>query len=90
MFDFGEPALVGVADELSRAKRIDDAMKLLNLNLEFYPRSTMTITAVAQSLAQKGDTAAAIATVNKALDDDPNNPMLKRMLSGLKGELRRP
>ena len=90
VFDFGEPALVGVAEELSRAKRIDDAMKLLNLNLEFYPKSTMTIVAVAQAQAQKSDTAAAIATVNKALEGDPNNPMLKRVLSSLKGEQRRP
>ncbi len=90
VFDFGEPSLVGVAEELSRAKKVDDAQKILALNLEFYPKSVMTITAIAQNQAAKGDTAAAIATVNKALEGDPNNPMLKRMLSGLKGELRRP
>lgn len=90
VFDFGEQSLVGVAEELAHANKIDDAQKLLALNLEYYPKSVMTISSIAQNQAQKGDTASAIATVNKALEGDPNNPMLKRLLAGLKGELRRP
>ncbi len=86
MFDFGEQSLTGVADEAMRAQRPDDAMKFLQLNLEFYPQSVMTYQVMAQGQVQRGDTAAALATLNKALAIAPANPQLQRLISALKGE----
>lgn len=89
-YDFGESSLVGVAEELAMDKKTAEAERLLQLNLEFYPKGAQTWSALAQGQAMRGDTAAAIETVNKGLAADPENPMLKRLLAGLKGEGRRP
>ncbi len=86
MFDFGEASLPGVADEAVRAKRPDDAMKLLELNLEFFPKSGLTYGAIAMGQVQRGDTAAARATVTKGLAASPDNPQLMRIQSMLNGE----
>ena len=86
MYDFGEFSLPMVADEAVRSQRPDDAMRFLQLNLEFYPQSMVTYTAMAQGQAQRGDTTSAIATLNKALEIMPNNGQVRRMLSMLKGE----
>ena len=86
MYDFGEFSLPMVADEAVRSQRPDDAMRFLQLNLEFYPQSMVTYTAMAQGQAQRGDTTSAIATLNKALELMPNNGQVRRMLSMLKGE----
>ncbi len=90
MFDFGEASLPGVADEAARAKRPDDAMKLLELNLEFFPKSGMTYGAMAIGQVQRGDTAAARATLQKGLAVSPDNPQLLRVQSMLNGERPRP
>lgn len=89
MFDFGEQSLPLIAEELTRAQRLDDAVRLLQLNVEYFPRSGQAVAALAQAQAQKGDTAAAISTVTRALEADSSNAQLKGLLSRLKGEGRR-
>lgn len=86
MYDFGEASLPVMADELTRSRRADDAMKLLRLNLEYFPKSGMTYAAIAMGEAQRGDTTAAIATVEKGLAAAPDHPQLKQLLARLKGE----
>lgn len=84
-YDFGEMSLVEVADELGRKPdQRRDALKMLQMNLEFYPKSALTFTAMANGSLQMGDTAAAIAAYQKAVEIDPENPMAKRMLGILK------
>ena len=85
-FDFSEDGLPRLADEMSRARRVDDAIKLLNLNLEYFPKSGMTYSQLALGLAQKGDTAAAMAAIDKGLQAAPDHPMLKRAQAMLKGQ----
>src|SRR5438128_1337748 len=41
-YDFSEPALVAMATPLINANRPDDAIALLQLNAEFYPKSSAT------------------------------------------------
>lgn len=89
MFDFGEQSLPLIAADLANAQRPNDAIRLLELNLEFFPKSGQSIAALAQAHAQKGDTAAAISTVTKGLEADPGNGQLEGLLSRLKGEGRR-
>lgn len=84
-YDFGEMSLVEVADELGRKpEQRKDALKVLQMNLEFYPKSGLTYTGIANGSLQMGDTAAAVAAYQKALELDPENPMAKRMLGILK------
>lgn len=90
MFDFGEATLPNIADDVMRAKRPDDAMKLLQLNLEFFPKSGLTYGAIAMGEVQRGDTAAARATLQKGLEVSPGNPQLLRVQAVLSGERPRP
>jgi tetratricopeptide (TPR) repeat protein len=84
-YDFGEMSLVEVADELGRKPdQRRDALKMLQMNLEYFPKSGMTFTALANGSLQMGDTVAAVAAYQKALEFDPENPMAKRMLGVLK------
>jgi hypothetical protein len=57
-YDFGEPALVAVATPLINANKTDDAITWLQLNAEFYPKSSATYAALGQAYAKKGDTTA--------------------------------
>lgn len=84
-YDFGELTLLDVADELGRKpEQRKDAMRFLQLNLEYFPKSGPTYTGIGNGSLQMGDTAAAVAAYQKALEIDPNNPMAKRMLGVLK------
>lgn len=83
-YDFSEPALVATATPLINAGKPDEAIAWLQLNAEFYPRSSMTYTGLGQAYAKKGDTAGATKSFEKALELDPNNQNAKRQLEQLK------
>jgi len=83
-YDFSEPALVAMATPLINANRPDDAIALLQLNAEFYPKSSATYAALGQAYAKKNDTANAIKSYEKAIELDPNNQNAKRQLEQLK------
>lgn len=83
-YDFSEPALVAVSTPLINGNRADDAIALLQLNAEFYPRSSPTYFALGQAFAKKNDNANAIKSYEKALELDPNNQNAKRQLDLLK------
>ncbi len=85
-FDFTEGSLPALADEMARARRIDDALKLLTLNLDYFPNSGVTYSQIALGQAQKGDTASALATIEKGLQVAPDHPQLKRAQAMLKGQ----
>jgi hypothetical protein len=77
-YDFGEETLVTIASRIGQA-RPDDAIALMNLNLEFFPkslRSHVTL-AIAQS---RTDAPAAIATLKKALEITPDNGEIRGRL----------
>jgi hypothetical protein len=83
-YDFSENALVAVATPLIAADKPDDAIVWLQLNTEFYPRSSATYAALGQAYARKNDTANAVKSFEKALELDPNNQNAKRELELLK------
>jgi hypothetical protein len=85
-YDFSEPALVAMATPLINANRADDAIALLQLNAEFYPKSSATYAALGQAYARKNDTANAIKSFEKAVELDPNNQNAKRQLEQLKAK----
>src|SRR5262245_54733858 len=83
-YDFSEGALVAVANPLIAANKADDAIVWLNLNAEFFPKSSATYVALGQAYARKNDNPAAIKNYEKALELDPNNQIAKRQLDQLK------
>lgn len=87
VYDFGESTLVTVASRLAQA-RPDLAIPLADLNLEFFPRSVMTL--VAKAIAQEGrDNEAAVATLKKALEVEPENGEIKGRLYQIEEMLAR-
>ena len=83
-YDFSEPALIATATPLINANKPDDAIALLQLNAEFYPKSSATYAALGQAYAKKNDTANAIKSYEKAIELDPANQNAKRQLDQLK------
>ena len=83
-YDFSEPALVATATPLTSGNKPDDAIALLQLNAEFYPKSSPTYAVLGQAYAKKNDTANAIKSFEKAVELDPNNQIAKRQLDQLK------
>jgi tetratricopeptide (TPR) repeat protein len=82
-YDFGEDTLVGVAQPLASGKP-DDAIALLKLNLEFYPQSAKTYAAIGFAYTRKLDDATAITNLEKAVELDPNNGVIRGQLEQLK------
>jgi tetratricopeptide (TPR) repeat protein len=83
-YDFSEPALIAVATPLTNANKPDEAIAWLQVNAEFYPKSSATYAALGQAYAKKSDTASAVKSYEKAVELDPNNQIAKRQLDALK------
>jgi tetratricopeptide (TPR) repeat protein len=87
-YDFSEGALLALTQPLTSA-RPDDAIALLNVNLEFYPKSAKTYAAIGYAYTRKYDDATAITMLQKALDLDPGNGVVAGQLEQLKMYQRR-
>lgn len=82
-YDFGELTLVLATDGLTQARRFDDALGLLRLNMEFFPQSSQTQTSMGEVFRTRGDTAAAIAAYRQALVLNPNDGGARQRLRQL-------
>lgn len=82
-YDFGEEPLIGLAQQIANG-RADDAIALMKLNLEFYPNSVRTYLALSYAQTRKLDDTAAIASLEKALEIEPENGTVKGRLEQLK------
>jgi len=86
-YDFGEDTLLGVARRLANA-RPEVAIPLADLNMEFFPKSVNTL--VVKAMAQSGhDDEAAVATLKKALEIEPENGEIKGRLYQIEEMLAR-
>jgi hypothetical protein len=56
------------------------------LNLEYFPMSARTYAVLSQAQRAENDTAAAIKSLEKAVELDPQNAQLRRQLDQLKGQ----
>lgn len=70
-YDFSEDTLVTVASRIGQA-RPDDAIALMELNLEFFPQSARSYITLAVAQSRR-DLPAAIASLKKALEVSPDN-----------------
>jgi len=84
-YDFSESGLIATAQPLVPA-RADEAIRFLQMNLELFPRSARTYVALAGAQQAKNDKAGAIASLEKALEIEPNNAAAKRTLDQLRAQ----
>jgi len=82
-YDFSESGLIATAQPLLQT-RSDEALQFLQLNLQTFPRSARTYVAMSQAQVAKKDTAAAIGSLEKALEIEPKNAAAQRALAQLK------
>ncbi len=87
-YDFGEDELVTVARAIASV-RPDDAITLLELNIEFNPRSAKSYALMGFAYTRKFDDESAIANVQKAVDLEPENGEFQGQLAQLKMFQRR-
>lgn len=83
-YDFSENGLLGVGQRLVEAEKPDEALAMLQLNLEFFPQSARTYQALGEAYARKSDSANAVKNLEKSLELDPQNAGVKRRLDQLK------
>ena len=83
-YDFSEVPLLAIAQRVSQAGKPDDAITLLQMNLEFYPQSARTYGVLANAYGAKKDTANQIKALEKAVELDPANAQAKQQLERLK------
>jgi imidazolonepropionase-like amidohydrolase len=84
-YDFSEPQLNGLGYALLRMKKIDEAVKILELNVEAYPRSANVYDSLGEAYAAQGKREKAIANYKKSLELDPGNLNAVEQLKKLGG-----
>jgi len=82
--EFQQNSLVAYANTLTNANKPDDALTLLQANVDVDPNYAPTYGAMAQAYAKKNDKDNQIKMLEKAVQLDPNNQQLKRQLDQVK------
>jgi hypothetical protein len=85
-YDFSEGSLVTYAQRATLANKPDEAIGWLQLNLEYFPMSSRTYAGLSQAQQRKNDKDAAVKSLEKAVELDPQNAQLKRQLDALKAQ----
>jgi tetratricopeptide (TPR) repeat protein len=86
-YDFSEGTLLAIAQILTTSKPAD-AIALLELNVEFNPQSAKSYAAMAYAYTRKFDDATAIKYLEKALEIEPENGIIRGQLEQLKSYRR--
>jgi hypothetical protein len=87
-YDFGEETLLTAAQQVVRVKPAS-SIPLLRVNLEFYPKSVRSYAQIAFAYTRSLDDESAIATLEKALEIEPDNGTIRGQLEQLKSYRRR-
>ena len=66
-----------------RMKKVDDAVRLFDWNVELYPKSYNVYDSLAEALATRGDTERAIQNYKKSLELNPDNTNARERLKDL-------
>ncbi len=82
-FNFQPTELNQLGYALLQAERIDDALKVFQLNIEAYPEYANGYDSLAEAYAAKGEKSLAIKNYAKSLELDPNNINAVEKLSRL-------
>jgi tetratricopeptide (TPR) repeat protein len=84
LYDFRERTLNVVGSRLLDNKRPDEALAVLQGNLEFHPRSVNALFTIARIGMQRGDRAMAETYLQKVLEVEPKNEFAQKALDSLK------
>src|ERR1700722_5368233 len=87
-YDFSEDALLEIVQRVVQG-RPDDAIALLRMNLEFNPQSAKTYALLGFAYTRKVDDASAITNLEKSLELDPTNAVVRGQLEQLQEYRRR-
>jgi hypothetical protein len=87
-YDFTEEPLLSLIQTFIDG-RPDDAIALLEMNVEFYPTSSRSYSAIAYAYTRKLDDPSAMVALEKALEIDPTNSIARGQLEQLKKFRRR-
>ena len=87
-YDFSEDALLEMVQRVVQG-RPDDAIALLRMNLDFNPQSAKTYALIGFAYTRKVDDASAITNLEKSLELDPTNAMVRGQLEQLQEYRRR-
>jgi Flp pilus assembly protein TadD len=83
-YDFGEVPLADVGAVVEKRGNLADAVRIHVLNTEVSPASGFALRQAAGAQAALGDTAAAIASLERALTLNPNDGQAKRSAEALR------
>ena len=83
-YDFGEVALVDVADVLRRSGKLADAVRVYLFNTQMVPSSTFALRSAASAQLMAADTSGAIASLQRALEINPSDELARARLDQLK------
>ena len=81
-YDFGEKTLMLMATDVET----DVGLRMLRMNLEYYPESSDTYVQLGNLLIQSGDKDGGIAALEKAIELDPRNRWARQQLRRAKGD----
>jgi len=87
-YDFSEDMLLSAAAQVVRV-RPAASIPLLKLNVEFYPKSVRSYAQIAFAYTRDLDDESAIAALQKALEIEPDNGVIRGQLEQLKSYRRR-
>jgi tetratricopeptide (TPR) repeat protein len=87
-YDFSEDALLQMVQRVVQ-RRPDDAIALLQMNLEFNPQSAKTYALLGFAYTRKVDDASAITNLEKSIELDPTNAEVRGRLEQLQEYRRR-
>ena len=87
-YDFSEEALLQMIQRVVQG-RPDDAIALLRMNLEFNPQSAKTYAMIGFAYTRKLDDPSAITNLQKSLELDPTNAVVRGQLEQLQEYRRR-
>ncbi len=82
-YDFSELSLADVGAALRARNKVPDALRFYLLNTELMPTSAGAYQQLATAQLASGDTVAAVGSLEKAVQLNPNDRRLKQMLDGI-------
>ena len=85
-YNFDEGELNSLGYQLLRAKKFKDAIRVLQLNVEAYPRSSNVYDSLGEAYMDDGNKPVAIANYETSLELNPRNVNGARMLQRLKAQ----
>lgn len=80
-YDFSEGTLVAAAQQLSQQQRFGEALALLDLDNEFYPRGAELMLATGDVHRARGDTASAVKAYRETLVRNPRSQPARQRLT---------